>query len=240
MAKLKFHLSHISSVLSNGVPSDDFQWSDPQIYFILQNIRLKLLKQRIDAGKYISPFNYQTIPCLKLERQKIEDCECFTSDCYASQSICNIPKILASSKGLMVDGVWTINQLKPNRLDHIELDTLRLSQYSKFMQEPKAWFIHNNNTFYVTGYDRLAAVKMTALFEDPLSVLTMSDTCGCNEDGSPICIDPYEAEFPLDGDLSRDMWMMTYEELMKVAMMIPPDLKNDAAQVLVNGKVDQK
>lgn len=228
MAKLKEHISHITTVLSNGVPSDDFQFSDPQIYFILKVVRQKLLKQKIDKGKYIAPYNFQTIPCVKLTLSPIEDCECFTANCYSLQSNCILPKIIPSDKGLFVEGVYTVNSNMPNRLDLITLDTLRLSKYSKTMKEPKSWFISDNNRLFITGYDRLAAVKMRALFEDPLEVMMLDTSCACNDDGTPLCIDPYEMEFPLDGDLSKELWMMNYEELMKIAMVLPPDIKNNA------------
>ncbi len=238
MPLLKEHISHITTVLSNGVASDDFQFSDSQIYFILKVIRQKLLKQKIDKGKYIAPYNFQTIPCVKLSLQEIVDCECFTTDCSALQSNCILPKIIPSDKGLFVEGVYTVNTNMPNRLDMITLDTLRLSKYSKTMKEPKSWFISDNNKLFVTGYNRLGAVKLRALFEDPLEVMMLDTSCACNDDGSALCIDPYEMDFPLDGDLSKELWMMNYEELMKIAMMAPPDIKNNAQPAYA--QVDKK
>lgn len=231
MALLKEHISVITQVLANGNPSDDFQWSDQMIYFILKDLRAKLLKQKIDAGKFVNTQNYQTIPCFKLVLDSLEDCECYTADCKGLQSVCNLPRIISSNKGLWIEGVYTVNNSRPQRLDNITLDELRLSQFSKTMSNVKGWFIHKDK-MYVTGFDRLAAVKVVGLFEDPLSILNMSPSCGCNTDGSPICIDPYEAEFPLDADMSRDLRTMTYEELMKVGMMLPRDNENDAQPVI--------
>lgn len=227
MAKLKEHISVITQVLSNGPVSDDFQFPDQMIYFILKDLRAKMLKQKIDAGKYVNPQNYQTIPCYKLNYDDLVDCECYTADCKGLQSVCNLPRIISSNKGLWVDGVYTINSNKPSRLDNVTLDEVRLSEYSKTMQNVKGWFIHKDK-MYVTGYDRLAAVRVTALFEDPLAIMNMSPSCGCNPDGSALCVDPYEAEFPLDADMTRDLRTMTYEELLKIGMIVPRDVTNDA------------
>jgi hypothetical protein len=228
MATLKEHISHVTSILSNsGEVSDDFQFSDQQIYFILKTNRAFLLNQKVKEGKYVSPFNYQTIPCFKLKLDKIQDCECFTSDCYALQSICNIPTIISSTKGLIVDGVYAINTLKPVKLAPLSFDEFRLSQYSKTMKDVKGWFIIEDK-LYVVGYDRLAAVKIRALFDDPVEVLTMTPSCACNDDGSALCIDPYDVEFPLDSDLSKNLWSLTYDEITKIAFRMMPDLKNDA------------
>jgi hypothetical protein len=67
----------------------------------------------------------------------------------------------------------------------------------------------------------------------------MLDTsCACNEDGSALCIDPYEAEFPMDEDLIKDINTLTYEELIKVAYNAIPDLKNNAQAAYA--QVDKK
>ena len=237
MAKLKEHLSTVTTIMNNGIPTDDYQFSDQQIYFILKAIRSFLLKQRIDSGKYISPFNYQTIPCFKLVLAKIEDCECYTADCQSLQSTCTIPTIIASNKGLIVDGIYTINTNKPTRLAPLTFDEYRLSQYSKTMKDVKGYFIVADK-LHVVGYDRLAAVKVRALFDDPVEVLTMTPSCACNDDGSALCLDPYEVEFPLDSDLSKALWSMTYDEILRVSSKMMPDLKNDAKPAYA--QVDKK
>ena len=237
MSLLKEHLSTITSILNNGIATDDYQFSDQQIYFILKSVRAALLKQRIDGGKYISPFNYQTIPCFKLQLAKIEDCECYTSDCYSLQSTCTIPTIIASNKGLIVDGVYTINTKKPTRLAPLTFDEYRLSQYSKTMKDVKGYFIVADK-LHVVGYDRLAAVKVRALFDDPVEVLTQTPSCACNDDGSALCLDPYEVEFPLDSDLSKALWSMTYDEILRVSSKMMPDLKNDGKPAYA--QVDKK
>ena len=227
MAKLREVISIITTILSNGPVSDDFQFSDQMIYFILKDLRAKTLYQKINSGKWINPQNYQIIPCLKLNLDTLVDCECYTADCKGLQSICEIPRIIASDKGLYVEGIWTISSPTPERLDNITLDQLRLSKYSKTMKNVKGWFIHKSK-LYITGYDRLKAVKISALFEDPIEVLNMSQSCACNEDDSPICIDPYDADFPIDAAFMKDLRTMTYEELVKIAMMMPKDNENDA------------
>lgn len=238
MPLLKEHIATITTIMNNGGEvSDDFQFSDQQIYFILKSIRSFLLKQRIDSGKYISPFNYQTIPCFKLILAEIKDCECYTADCKGLQSTCTIPTIIASNKGLIVDGIYSINTAKPTRLAPLTFDEYRLSQYSKTMRDVKGYFIVGDK-LHVVGYDRLAAVKIRALFDDPVEVLTMTPSCACNDDGSALCLDPYEVEFPLDSDLSKTLWSMTYDEILRVASKMTPDLKNDARPAYA--QVDKK
>ena len=227
MAKLNELISNLTEILNNGKPSDDYQFNDAQIYFVLRYLRAKLIRQRIVDGKYLSPYNYQTIPCFALEYSKIEDCECYTANCYSLQSKCNLPNIFASNKGLMIDGVYTVNKLNPDRLDYLTFDSFRLLKYSKTMKDAKGWFLIDGK-MHIKGYDRLKAVKVKALFNDPLAIMTMNPSCGCNEDGSQICIDPYNAEFPMDEDMIKDINTLTYEELIKVAYNAIPDLKNNA------------
>lgn len=239
MAKLKELISNLTEILNNGRVTDDYQFSDPQIYFILRYLRTKLIRQRIQDGKYISPYNYQTIPCLKLEYKKIEDCECYTSNCYSLQSKCIIPNIFSSPKGLMINGAYTINTNNPERLDYLRFDEVRLLKYSKTMKDAKGWFFTPEATkLHIKGFDRLKAIKFSALFNDPLAVMMLDTSCACNDDGSALCIDPYEAEFPMDEDLIKDINTLTYEELIKVAYNAIPDLKNNAQPAY--GSVDKK
>lgn len=237
MASTNEHIAHIAGIMSATTEvADDFQFSDQQLYFILTAVRSYLIKQKLDAGKYISPFNYQTIPCFKLSLTVIEDCECYTANCKGLISNCNIPSIITSNKGLALE-VYSINSNKPTKLAPLSFDEYRLSQYSKTMQKVKGYFIPTEK-MHVVGYDRLAAVKVKALFSDPLEVLTMSTTCGCNDDGSALCLDPYTAEFPLDSDLSRTLWSMTYDDILRIATKMIPDLKNDAKPAYA--QVDKK
>jgi len=230
MAKLKELIFNLTEILNNGKPTDDYQFNDSQIYFILRYLRNKLIRQRINDGKFISPYNYQTIPCLKLEYTKIVDCECYTANCYSLQSICNIPKIMSSNKGFMINGTYTINTNSPTRLDYLRFDEVRLLKYSKTMKDAKGiFFTPEANKLHVKGYDRLKAIKFSALFNDPLAVMTLDTSCACNDDGSALCLDPYDAEFPMDEDLIKDINTLTYEELIKVAYNAIPDLKNNAS-----------
>jgi len=230
MAKVKEHISHVTSILNNsGEVSDDYQYSDQQIYFILKSVRSYLLRQRITEGKYISPYNYQTIPCFKLSLQDVQDCECLDSTCKALQSNCSLPTLITTQKGIGIDGIYTVNSPQPTRLDNLTFDSYRLIKYSKTMQNVKGWFLTDIlRKLTVVGYDRLAAVKVRGLFDDPLEIMSMSTNCGCNEDGSQICLDPYEAEFPLDPDLSKTLWSLTYDDILKIALKMNVDLKNDA------------
>lgn len=227
MSKLKEHISFITQILSDGPVSQSFQWPDEMIYFILNDVRNTLLNQKITKGKFVNPQNFQTIPCFKVENQLLVDCECYIEDCTGLISVCNIPRIISSDKGMFIEGIWTVNQSKPRRLDKITLDLYRLSKFSKTMKEVQGYFFHKDK-LYITGFDRLEAVKITALFEDPLAVLNLSPTCACNPDGSPMCIDPYEVEFPMDTEANRTMRMMTYDELVKVGMLMPRDNENNA------------
>ncbi len=228
MAKLSELISNLTEIMNNGKASDDYQFNDAQVYFVLRYLRSKLLRQRINDGKFISPYNYQTIPCLQLEYVKIVDCECYTANCYSLQSKCVLPKIFASNKGFMINGAYTINTSNPTRLDYLKFDEVRLLKYSRTMKDAKGVFFTPDATkLHIKGYDRLKAIKFSALFSDPLAVMMLDPSCACNEDGSALCLDPYEAEFPMDEDLIKDINSLTYEELIKVAYNTIPDLKNN-------------
>ncbi len=171
-----------------------------------------------------------------LELAKIEDCECYTANCQGLQSTCSIPPVIASDKGILLE-VYTINSNKPTKLAPLTFDEYRLSEYSKTMQDVKGWFIPTNK-LHVVGFDRLKAVKIRGLFSDPFEVLTQTPSCACNDDGSALCLDPYEAEFPLDSDLSRTLWTLSYDDILRIASKMNPDLSNNARPAYA--QVDKK
>ena len=229
MALLSEHISHITNILNQGAKPDSYRFTDKQIYFILKYLRSELLKQKLDRGYFINPYNYQTIPCVSLEYKDISDCECFTTNCKSLQTSCEIPRAMNSRRGLDLS-VYTI---EGNRLDRLTLDTIKLAKYSKsFACNLRGYYIENR-IIHVVGYDRLKVLKIKGLFEDPLELASFK--CSCDEEGNS-CYDPYTMDFPLDLDLTRALNALTYEELLKISMQVPKDDTNDSQTTIQQTK----
>ena len=223
MALLQEHIYHIKNVLSNGPVSDDFKISDEQVYFILKYARAKLIKDKFDKYHYINIANYQTIDCLKLELVPEINCPCFTNDCKVLRSKCELPRVITGRNGLLIQGIY---DLSGNVISETSKSKLQYYKYSKTKQNRVSYYILNNH-LYIQNADRLKAVSITALFEDPLALSSGLGECNsCGDNGS--CYDPYTMDFPLDLDLTTYLNKMTYEELYGIMMKIPQDNNNNA------------
>lgn len=223
MALLQEHIYHIKNVLSNGPVSDDFKLSDEQVYFILKFIRAKLLKDKFDKYHYINISNYQTIDCLQLELVKDINCPCFTNECYVLRSKCELPRIITGRNGLLIQGIY---DLSGNVISETSKTKLQYVKYSKTKKDKVSYFILNNK-LHIQNKDRLKAVSITALFEDPLSLSNLGGCNSCGENNTS-CYDPSTMDFPLDADLTTYLNKMAYEELYNIMMKLPQDNINDS------------
>jgi hypothetical protein len=227
MALIAEHIKHIKTILSSGLPSDDFRISDRHLYFILRYIRAELIKQKIESGYLLSSFNYQSVDCIDLCLQPITDCTCYTSTCKSLQSDIEIPTILSvgksllGSEGLAIEGVWT---LENEEIYPTSRTKVSKHKYTKTKNSRLRYFIHNKR-IHVVGSTRLKSIKISAVFEDP-SALSELTLCGT---ASTSCFDPYTEDFPMDMHLTRILNSMTYDEILKVASKVNEDVNNNAS-----------
>ena len=237
--KLSEHIYHIKEILSKGLPSDDFRLSNRHCYFIIKYIRAELIKQKLDTGRKVSPFNYQSIPCYKLEYKPITDCTCYTTDCKALQGVCNLPNIITDSSatsGLAIEGVWNIGLNQ--KYNYTSIDKLRNYKYTRTKKDSKTYFIHPNSTgqtLFVQDEPQLEVVFIKAIFEDPM-VISELDCGACSKEDGSSCYDPLNDDFPMDASMVRVMYKMAYEELLGIMMKMPNDGSNNAQDINLNGK----
>lgn len=217
-------IDRIKTPLNHGVESDDSTLKDRYIYSLLKTNRAKILRQRLNDGKYISSFNYTTIACLPLEHGKFSDCPCFTDDCYILRSKDVIPPIVSSIVGDELK-VYTIQGVKIDPTSKVKSDH---NQYRKTNQEQIGYFIYNNR-LYITGTTELKVVTVSAIFSDPMDVegINACDTEG-NEIGS--CYDSLKDDFPIDDELFDMVESLIFDKL-KEYKSNPQDNENNAKDI---------
>jgi len=219
MALLSEHIAHIKSVLSKGAESDNSRYSDRQIYFLLKYLRAELLKQKLDKYHFVSPFNYQTIPCIELEKvDENEGCECYSTGCLILKSKYALPRVIVNRNQLLLK-IWTPAGIV---VDYATNDEVKRAKYSKTKNSGYTYEIINNY-IYVRGNLSLEALKVRAIFTDPLEV-NIPGACGDNQ----TCFDPYTEDFPLDLEMTRALNKMSYEELVGVMSKMKEDMENNS------------
>lgn len=214
---------YIQNVLNKGSRSDDSLYSDRQIYFILKNIRAKLIKQKYDKYNRLSESNYQLIDCMELVKEELYDCPCFTSDCKVLVTKYEVPNILNSRNNPLIE-VYTP---KGEKISRTTLDSYKYNQYSKTKKDKMFWFSHNDK-IVVVGSTLMKAIRIKAIFEDPLELGDIVSYCTSN-----ACYDPSVSKFPLDAELVDSLTKMSYDELVRVMTIMPNDeINNSNGQII--------
>lgn len=218
-------INRIKTIMSKGVSSDDFSYSDRFIYSVIRTYRSSILKKMADNNKYISDANYSNSVCLKLAYDSLFECPCVAdTDCKYPTSVYALPSIISSSYGLLGE-IRTVDGLK---LDHINLDESRWNQYSRTKKSTSGFFFHNSK-LVVVGHSRLKIAVVRAVWNNPLA---LADIPQCNDSGDDepnnMCYSPLQQEFPLEESLIIDLLNLTYTELIKLGLSVRRDLTNDS------------
>lgn len=218
--KLIEHIYAIKNLLSRGVPSDDFAYSNRLIAHFLQTARGTLLERKADKYHFISEQSYQSL-CMDLELSSFHNC-CNTpefDDCKVMKSVVEVPKFLNSRWGNFLK----VMDLSGNVIPEFSLTK---KKYSKYALTPPGtgWFMHDNHV-YIVNNDYLEKILLNALFDDPENVHELN----CPNTGG-TCEDYLQQEFPIDTDLISDMYKMTLMFLSESSKM-PNDTENNSKDV---------
>lgn len=210
MATLREHIYAVKNLVEKGLASDDSNYSERLIGFLLKSTRSQLIKEKLNKYREVSPFSYQTI-CIPLELQTYHDCSCIPAElgCKILKSTCKIPADLLSKWG----STLTVRLASGVKLDELTITQNNLSQYSQTNKNPKMGFFVEDQHIYVLNSTNLKVVLLSAVWEDPE---TIKDFCKCGPGGDITdepCYDVERDEFPIDSELSRAMRLMVLSEL---------------------------
>jgi hypothetical protein len=204
--------------------SDDADFTEEHIIFLLNKYRAFLLKQKYsDIKKEIPTSNYQTI-CLSLEKVDAisgEPCEGgpYLRTTKKIPSLINIGNIM----------IYPIDYYQGN-IAYITKDRMRYVGYNKYLQNIIYSSLGVDNHLYFNSANPqflcLENVKVTGIFEDAEEALNLC----CSDDS--IC-NILDKEFPLENALVPIVIELIVKELLGPAWR-PKDEDNNASDDLSN------
>lgn len=210
------HVYALKNLLTHGISSDDFSYSDRLIAHILRVCRATLIEQKLNKYNPISPQSYQDL-CVSLELSSFHGCcDVPDMDCKILKSSEPIPKFLNSRWGNFLK----VLDMTGTTIPEFNLTQNRLSKWG-LLSVPTGWFMHNNH-LYVINNSFITTVLLNALFDNPEEIYELN--CSI-ENGD--CGDYLGQEFPIDSDLVDPMYKMSMDMLVK-SMSLPKDEENDA------------
>jgi len=220
-------IQRVQSLYSRGAQSDDSRLTSRHIYNKLLTVRSKLLSQMANKRQMISQWNYQTIPCVVLEKAQKHECPCAPPiGCDIYRTTEPLPEPVATLDHHMIQSVTSIEG--STVYDEIGWTEAKYKKGNKYTASKPDYFIRNKY-LYVIQKKGATVIAITGLFEDPFAALTFPSDCGDCTDCENDCDSPLEMEFPIDLDMIDTLVEMSAQELLFVFGQAKEDKDNNSS-----------
>ena len=209
--------------------SDDAQFTEDHVMFLLNKYRTFLLKQRYsDIKKQIPESNYQTI-CLDLIQVPAISGDACEGGTYL-RSKEKIPFLMK----IGIPRVYPLEYYQ-GEITYVSRDRMRYVGYNKFLQNIIYCSIGPDNYLYFKSFNPqylyLEKVKFTGIFQDSMQA---SDLQCPDDNGETIC-NPADRAFPIEDSLIPQLIQLTVKELYNPSRS-DEDNENNAKDDLSNEK----
>ena len=207
--------------------SDDAQFTEDHVMFLLNKYRTFLLKQRYsDIKKQIPESNYQTI-CLDLIQVPAISGDACEGGTYL-RSKEKIPFLMK----IGIPRVYPLDYYQ-GEITYVSRDRMRYVGYNKFLQNIIYCSIGPDNYLYFKSFNPqylyLEKVKFTGIFQDSMQA---SDLQCPDDNGETVC-NPVDRIFPIEDALVPPLIELVVKELAGPVYK-PDDEANNAKDDLVN------
>lgn len=221
MATTRSMVSKVRSMFKET--SSDNNISDRAIADELRSTSIELIKRETDRRKLFGSDNIFTeISCLQMKPVSIAECCDYKSNCMIARSVEKLPRIGESIYGLLVQGVFSIDNT--NRFEYADpsryVSILKLYPDQK---EKSKFFWKRNGYLYITN-PNIETVRLIAFFEEDFNKTEFD----CNCEGNECPDNPLDQEFKCPGYLEGSVLRMVRDTMLKTyKQSIPDNQEND-------------
>lgn len=195
-------IQRVQSLYSKGAASDDSRLTDRHIYHKLVTLRSKYLTQQANKKQKMNQWNFQTLPCVALEKVSIYSyhCPCVPPmGCDILKSKYPLPKPLTNLNKHLIQSVSTIDGSV--LFNEIAWENVKYKASNKYTAKKPDYFIKDGYLFIVGLTQRMRHLKwitVTGLFEDPIEVQRFPSGCRGEEEEVTPCLSPLDSDFAVD------------------------------------------
>ena len=219
-------IQRVQSLYSKGVQSDDSKLYPGHIYSKLVSVRAMLIFQKSNKKQIISPWNYQTLPCIQLEKVNPNDCPCLPAiGCKIVRTAFRLPEAISNMDRSLIQSVSSVE----GSIEYSE-STWEEQKYKKGRKYTKSkpeYYIRNQYLYLNMKKGAPKTISLTGLFLDPILASTFPSICDdCNDCQS--CDSLYELDFPIDNELVEPLLQMTTQELVIMFSQLAHDDINNS------------
>lgn len=219
-------IDRIQSLYSSGVASDDIRLSPQLCYSKMLSVRSKLIVQSVNKKQRISDWDYTYIPCVELIEVPVQMCPCLpTNGCTILRSKHVLPTPLTGLSNDLLRGVNTVDLSQ--KIDYITLNAYKAQRGNKYSSRKMNYFILEG-FLYISTPNKIKAVSVNGLFEDPILAEQYKGLCDC--DTCDSCIEYREIEFPIRLDQIDTLIELVVAELVSLYKQIPADNLNNSIE----------
>lgn len=206
----------------------DARYSNKFIFSIINKHARWLIKREADRQK-IMYFDYlfQTLKCVDVaEAPAIDDCCGIKSKCTVMRTKDKLPKLYEASGGVIIRSVHTIDGSK-------EINYIKLSDYTRKLEDPNSKYDNNLYFFYNDGYlyfpkSKIKMVMIKAFFEDDIKKYNK-----CEESDEKVCTSKLDEPFFIPPYLEAELMDFVLKDIMNYNRRIQPDQQIDKNELRI-------
>lgn len=216
MATLRQIVYDIRGIIRDA-RSNDKHFPDRQIAFWIENLRIRLIKERLDSGQTIANKNYQTIPDVSMELVDVTTGVLgVDSGCQVNRTKDKLPEIFEYKGSPLISEIRGLNLFsKITILPKVQAIRIKNNKYTKHMP---VGFIENEYLYLLGAGKSIENISVDALFYNPEEAMKMEDPDS----------DYFDSEYPLDDSFIQTMKEIIISRNLAFYLQVPEDKVNDA------------
>lgn len=208
--------------MAGGVESDDEDFSNEQLIFIINYYRAALLKRDQEKNRFDKSLYVQTLGNVKLTLTDRD--ECCAEGCNLRTAL-PIPAPLETYKGLNITFVGTVDGEPFTKTQSNITKWVNSAKYTK--GTPK-WYYKSGYIYILNTPSMLMeSVTIEGVFEDPIKAEEFK-ICECIGAEKDCNIDPIEMDYPLPVHHLSLLTQMIMQSEIAMLHGLPKDTTNDS------------
>lgn len=219
-------IQRVISLYSKGVQSDDARLSRRHVYNKLLTTRSALMFNKLNKKQFISRWNYDTLPCVKMIKVEGHDCPCLPPiGCQILRSEEKLPKPISNLSHHIIDSVTSID----GSVIFSETTWMgkKWRKSDKYTSTKPDYFI-KDDYIYITVTRKIKAITVIGLFNDPIEVSNFPSYCDGVSNVVTCPGSPMETEFNIDDDLLDTLIEIAVKELVFAFNQMTEDIANNS------------
>lgn len=224
---------NIKNLMAGGIESDDQDFSNNQLAFIIRYYRARLLKQDQEKGRSSNSLYVQNLG--KVPLVQADKNECCDADTCILRTATKIPIPLETFKGLNLTFIGTLNGRAFQRTYH---NAVMWKKGAKWTKNDPQWYYQNGYIYIVDASSvMLSHINIQGIFEDPQEAEKFK-TCDCDNDLD--CYDGFDFQYPMPTHYGDTLVKLIAETELRVLYSILPDNLNDSVDQQIESKTPQQ